>query len=151
MKKLTIKLYAMKRLFYLFALVVAIFTFDATAAFGQASLVRGVVVDATDSMPVVGADVVIYSIGDDPVVVGMVKTDAHGCFEVAVNVRYYSVEVLMKGYYIKTMPQFAPYFYDGAFNEIITVWLTSDENAILVDKNGYDMLMNYYRQWMYVE
>lgn len=140
----------MKRLFYLFALVVAIFTFDATAAFGQASLVRGVVVDAVDGEPVMGATVVIYYRTTDSVI-GLTKTDELGVFEVAVNARYYSVEVMMPGYYISTAPIFKPYYYDGNYQTIVNVWLTQMTENYIQRETPYDMLMNYHRQWVNVE
>lgn len=141
----------MKRLFYLFALVVAIFTFDATAAFGQASLVGGRVLDALDATPIVGAYVVVYRRTTD-MVVGAGQTDEFGRFEIAVKERYFSIEILMAGYHSVRLPSFKPYYYDGGYNADIVAWLESatDETYIRRD-NFYDILMNYSMRWMNFE
>ena len=128
----------MKRLFYLFALVVTIFIFGTTAAFGQASLMKGFVNANDVSGPMCGVTVLALSVDAKPVVLSGTVTDECGYFEIAVNRSKFRLQFSYIGYEQLTMPGLKAYYTQS---ETVTVMLTRGGSANAVSEEEYESLL----------
>lgn len=118
--------------------IAAIFILNNISAFGQASLMKGVVWAKDVNGPMPEVTVLALSVDAKPVVLSGTKTDINGYFEIAVNRSKFRLQFSYIGYEQLTMPGLKAYYTQS---ETVTVMLTRGDSANAVSEEEYESLL----------